>query len=477
MFSDNIRLVTSSARVEKSMRAAPRLACSVAAVAYVVVRLLEAARAEPVAYNDTLAYLAVANSSLLAPEFWTGIRPVTVPLLYKLLDGDPHRIVLAQHVIAAAGWLTLALALASRIRSRVVQSAGIIAVLAMSLSPDVLGWDSLLLSESLALSLSALLLAAFLLASEHRLTWTGFLVLTILGFLWAASRDTHGWLALALAVILGALGFARRLDRRWFAVALVFGALWLWNEHTAGVGAYPRFPDRVLDVRLPAELTRDEFRVRRFPRWEFPFLNVLVNRVLPNPEAMDFFRDAGMPVTPALLRFSGQYASSENWGLYLDPELEPFRGWIRLRGKRTYMRYLLSRPMSTAGALTPHLSTLTSPRIPYLAPPRVVPSGLAFPWGSGAALATWSIVVVLAAAVLAGRSRSRDAWTVPAIGLLLMPLYAALIWHGDAMEVHRHSVPVGVLLRLNLVLLSALVADALAEWRRRCGQPASGHSS
>jgi hypothetical protein len=63
----------------------------------------------------------------------------------------------------------------------------------------------------------------------------------------------------------------------------------------------------------------------RGKRWGLPFFNVLGQRVLPIPERTTCLAELGMPVTPALMRLSGKWGSSENLAFYNDPELQGFR--------------------------------------------------------------------------------------------------------------------------------------------------------
>lgn len=89
-----------------------------------------------------------------------GQRPPVVPALYHLLGSNFAAIVLVQSLLAAACWTALAFAVTSLLHARWLRPSAILIVLAFSFAPEVLWWERELLSESVSLSLFALLLAS-----------------------------------------------------------------------------------------------------------------------------------------------------------------------------------------------------------------------------------------------------------------------------------------------------------------------------
>jgi hypothetical protein len=61
--------------------------------------------------------------------------------------------------------------------------------------------------------------------------------------------------------------------------------------------------------------------------------------------------------------------------------------------------------------------------------------------------------------------RTHPGWLAPLALLLLLYPMMFLVWHGDAMEVGRHSVLNGVQFRLALWMLALFVIDGWITWQ------------
>ena len=143
------------------------LAAVLAAGALRIAALLDA---RAVITPDTFDYVRQSRLPLASGAFWGSQHPPLLPLLWKPIPGlatslDPVRIgslapaLLLDAVIAAACWGFLALTLSSLARTVAGGWVVLAGVLAVSLAPEVTGWDSAGLSESRSLSLVALVLA------------------------------------------------------------------------------------------------------------------------------------------------------------------------------------------------------------------------------------------------------------------------------------------------------------------------------
>jgi hypothetical protein len=193
-----------------------------------------------------------------------------------------------------------------------------------------------------------------------------------------------------------------------------------------------------------------------------------------------------MPVTPVLLSYAGRPLASDvlQPGLTLgeDPRLEPFRRWIRERGRRTLATYLLTHPyrawkpvftdrdilfateparrLPNGGPLISYRSPGTSPLLPEFVGDVVYPPSVA-------ALAAWALVLLVVGTWLAWRGAARAMWAVPGVALALQLPHAAIVWNGDAVEIPRHALLVGVMTRASLLLATILLADAALGLLRR----------
>jgi hypothetical protein len=77
----------------------------------------------------------------------------------------------------------------------------------------------------------------------------------------------------------------------------------------------------------------------------------------------------------------------------------------------------------------------------------------------------WLVVIGFAAAYAARRYGAARLWLVPLLLLAFQPIHAFIVYHGDAWEVSRHALLVGVLTRLSLLLLALFALDAFLSRR------------
>ncbi len=402
-------------------------------VAYAVVRVMNLAQAVQKVKStaDTTAYVRISKEPILAEKFLAGSRPPVFPLVLKLLGRDEERVAWAQGVLSVISWSVLAAAAASSLQASVLRLAAFGWMLLLSLFRYIIGWDSVLLTESVSLSFMALFLAGWLwLARGWR--WHKVLFLLLVSALWCFSRDTNAWVVLMIALLLLVLVLLRRLDRKYLLVSGAFAILFFLSNLSADIGG----------------------------RWVFPFQNVLGQRILPDPEAVAFFEDCGMPVTPALLDLSGEFASGQERAFYEDPALAGYRSWLHDSGKACYVRWLLAHPLESIRSPFAEFNTLInlenvqpflfSRRFSPLLPARL--EAVLYP--RRYLLPLYALLLVLAMVALFARAWARNpAWGL-VIGMIVLvfPHYF-ITWHGDIMGIYRHVLAVSIQFYLCLWLL------------------------
>jgi hypothetical protein len=166
--------------------------------------------------GDTQIYRDVAAASIWSKQFWAGGRTWGLPLLYKIIQGDSAR-VKAQFLIASACWFALAIAAARAVSARLIKVVLFAFVLGFSLLPVITQWEPDLMSDSLALSLTVLLLAAWL--ELVRLpNWPRTVAVLVVSLAWASTRDDHAYVLVFVAPLI-ALTLIRT-GHRWIKIAL-----------------------------------------------------------------------------------------------------------------------------------------------------------------------------------------------------------------------------------------------------------------
>src|SRR5262249_36509461 len=149
-----ISAVTSPRVLVRKLRAADAVTRDVAlySAAFAFLRLWSIVGRPVIRYPDSASYFYVDFLGHAA-----GGRSPTVPLLYTALWSDRARVA-AQVIVGIACWSTLAFAVAKSLRHPYVARAGALLVLLLGATIQVTEWDQIILSESLSISLTALLL-------------------------------------------------------------------------------------------------------------------------------------------------------------------------------------------------------------------------------------------------------------------------------------------------------------------------------
>ena len=199
----------------------------------------------------------------------------------------------------------------------------------------------------------------------------------------------------------------------------------------------------------------------------FPFQNVLTQRILPSEEATSYFVECGMPAGSGFGDLSGQWGGSGAGTGFNDPDLDDYRIWLQERGRRCYMSCLISSPRTMLLqplAQIPEMLEFQGETyfaegfVPIL--PGVL-EALLNPSTTSRGL-YWLTLLVCVVAVVTSSRRESTHWSLPIMMILLTYPHAVMVWHGDAMEVGRHSLAIGVQFSLGLWMLLFFAIDFIA---------------
>ena len=428
----------------------PRIASALALIflAYASGRIATALPAlhKPRELADTVAYLRISGQPLLSPEFWGSTRPFLFPLVLKMVGQDLTLAASAQLGISILAWGLLAWMITLFLRPSMLRPPAFGVILAFSLDRHIAGWDSVMMTESLSLSLLALFAASGLWLLRawaiSRLT-----AMIVVGLLLAFARDTNAWLLLMLAALLLGAVLARWAPPRTLIPIAAFVMIFGLSYANANLGS----------------------------RWVFPLGNLIARRILPDGAAVRFFRACGMPVSSALMRLLGGFANSEDRAMFEDPQLEPFRAWLLTDGKACYTRWLLSQPARSLAESLRQFDSLIAfkntdkyfarafdPLMPVQVGKIFYPQAFA-PW-------LWALCLLFAVAASWRQAwREQPLWALlVALEILVFP-HLFLAWHGDAMAPERHALLAGVQLYLGFWVLVILAIESL--WLRRQSEP------
>jgi hypothetical protein len=386
--------------------------------------LLVQARAGPaIIWADSKDYAKVATSSLWSRGFWVGQRPPLVPLFIKVF-GSSTGYLTAQAVVAALAWGALAWTVGRLVARGWQRITATWIILAFASTLPITMWDRSVLSESLSLSLLALV-AGGLIWTSRTPTWPRIIGTSVAGLGFAATRDAQEWTVAFLGIALAAFALLRL--RRSRAGALRAAALAACLLAVVGVTGWG-----TVDSHRTAQNVADVFYVRVFPY----------------PGRVAWFAAHGMPDQrgiDALARKTPAQPQAAPVVSYPadDPAFAPLRHWLSTQASGTYLLWLTTHPLYVIteplqrperaynfaqGDLTFYAAVsdrMASPLTVVFWPPLL---GLVF-------------LSVLAACLGFPQEVRRErpwqmmvAFTVIGVGSMLVA------WHGDGQEVTRHTV-------------------------------------
>lgn len=363
---------------------------------YVVVRLLLIAGLSPTVAPDTGGY---DELSLLG----NATRPWLVPgLLTVTTDWS---FVIIQTVVSAVAFCVLAVAIGSTIEDHATRIGVMGVVLLLGLTPRITSWDAVILSEALAVSLTAFGIAVAV--WFRRLpSWT----IAAWFVAWVFVRDAHLWIGVPVAAALawGALRHRRRL----LAGMVILTAVW-------GVA------------------------VNQGDDWAERY-NVTANvahRIIWEDDGFQWLTDNGMPSADPFLGFPSALALQE---MLLDDAA--FQAWAADDGPAVIARYVATHPAYAAeGVITlvADDTVIGEAMFDETFAPYSEPNGrwLGVVWPSEGSV--YSVVLVLAAlggVLVASRLGRLDRrWIIPGVLLGSTVPHAMFVYHAAPIEIARHA--------------------------------------
>jgi hypothetical protein len=388
----------------------------------------------PVRYPDTETYLHLNFLGQGVGRLWT------VPLMFKALPSDAAR-TLGLLLIGIACWSALAFAVAHNLRHPIFARAGAIAILVLGLCLQIVQWDQILLSESLSLSLTALLVACLLWVRLDATPWRLAALLVVL-MLWIFNRQLQAAIFIPIAVIAIAWILLRRRTRRFVIVAAAVALLAAW-------GGYASSNSSVAGNRSLAH-------------------DLLVLRLFQSQEAEEYFAARGMPQMAALKEEAAKHTDLGSF----DPVLQDpgWQKWVDKHWQRTYAGWLLRHPIDSIRVPLTDVPNELSGISNYSSVRPALPGPVQdliwdrVPGGGDVPFLVALTLVLGLASLRAGRLGSLDA--LGAILVAVATLWYYVGWHGGVSELPRILVPVASLLRISLIILALAALDRLAVIRR-----------
>jgi hypothetical protein len=413
--------------------------------------------------GDSFGYYIMSKTPLFSSEFWFQMRPVGYLLVLKLFDQNVHLVGAVQIALHLFTWSYFAYYLQAKSNNKVFGTLAALTVLMIGIQPEISIWASVILTESLSITLFLwiVIIAYELVETRHKKYL--YLLLGLLVF-YSTIRDVNAYFSLLFLLPLWLIYFFRfigRSDILLATVVLVF-AFGLSN-YTANHAENP-YENNELKVKV------DDRYVG--PRWLLPYFNVVGARFLEDQTILSFFKQEGMPINEALLRkndIGGALHDSEGQGWYTDPDLKTYREWVLEKGKSTYVKFLLMHPEYTLGKIYQyknrilHFDAISDDRINRL-PGYRVDNIVTYSTVNNLDIYRYFLYILLALillwAVLGRNPLNHTAGMMVLLLFLAFPI-ALITYHGDGGDVYRHTIIVPVLIKIPMLMLIYAMGNAL----------------
>ncbi len=394
--------------------------------------------------GDTTSYLEGASFSLNDPAFFRERRPWGIALAYKVLGRSLAAIDFAQVFVSTLAWLSLACFFSRSLREGWAKVVSFLVILGFSFHPVVQVWNHSALSESFTISFTILILA-FLIAIMQEWQKGKFIALLFLFVFWMSVHEVNLYIGLLVAIAFLVFGAFKKDSRFLWVFSVLIGIVFVVNYQLSSAYA--------------------------LPRWGLPLAEVVTKRILPNEEFLNFFAEEGMPLNPALMALSGEWANSRNYVVVNNPDLKPFSEWLFADGKRVYTKFLLTHPLYAITApledIEPSLASSFEEMVPKYTPALPNPINeffypIRFFW-----LCFWtSLVIVFFTFTRNFRGNNKTFWVVFIFWLISTP-YLYLTWHGDAHSVVRHVVIANIQFHLGIWLVLLINLNGVGKQKKR----------
>ncbi len=405
---------------------------------------------------DAVGYYYFSKVPFFSTDFWLGMRPVGYPIFIKLLHSNPNLVVAVQSFLYIFSWAFFALYLYVRAKNKLFGLFSGLGILFIAIQSSISAWTHHVLTESLTFTLLAwifMLLYEFIISREKRYMY--FLLFVLL--VYSTIRDVNAYYVITFIIVFSILFFYQYINKYNFIVAsLILFFSFAFSDYTANHSR-----DTVSDKSLTFQ--SDGKTIAH--RWVFPYMNLMGRRFLTNPELLDYMEKEGMPVNDALLKLKNVWGGP--WW-YSDPELKKFRDWVAQSGKSTYTKFLITHPQYTFGQIYSKRHQVfhynqKEQKWYYL---QGYKTDNIFTYSTIKNITFYKylflliIIIILLSFLL--RKNIFNVYTIPILTLLLpIGLLSVLTYHGDAMNIFRHTLIIPVLLKTTMFMLVYVFGNEL----------------
>lgn len=252
---------------------------------------------------------------------WFSPRPFTIPLMYWLVDSDPHRMIFFQKLFYCISVLVFVFAFSNFFKNKYIKVIIFGFLFHFFTWWNIVGWSTVILSECFSMAYMVLWFGTVLLYFYYKTNWS-IVLLIVVSVLFSFTRDTWPYFIL-MFFIFNLLFQFFSLQKKWFvSIALVIFSIGLFLVQS--------------------------YTVKKGERTRLPLFNSIAGRISQSDEYINWFKKEGMPLTDQLVKDFRGYDLNVNPGKgiiyqrYDDGTYDKLYEWINENGKSTYQKFMLS---------------------------------------------------------------------------------------------------------------------------------------
>lgn len=397
-----------------------RIFVSIISIIIMIIYTLKNIPSEIQIFSDSYLYLNISNWSVI--EIFKS-KNFVFPILLKIIG--QKEFMYFQVILSILSWAIFGFITSLYMKTRVIIITTII--FSSSIFLIVNGWNFVLLTESLYFSFFALWCSTYFLYIRKG----NIIPLLIASFIFAFTKENVPLFLIVAFVFLPILKMNRKKS---FLLLFVISLI--------SIGGYAYHP--------PEDISKAKI--------EFSTINSIFQRILPDDEKVEFFKNRGMPIDNNFVkRWSKKWADENNFEIFTNNKYNGFLKWVRYHGRTTYAEYLLLHPKYTLELVWENRGVLFT-IIGYTKESGVVHLAERFLFSFKIFIIMTIFMMSYLAFVTVSPYRDR-------MYIFFLAIYFALItntvviFHMDAMEISRHCIlfPIGT--SILFVLLGGILID------------------
>jgi len=390
-------------------------------------------------YGDPYDYLEQSKIPLTDIHFYIPKhvnfypRPFTVPLIYKIVNGNPESIIIIQKIIHFLSAFIFASVLLLYIKRSRAKIFFLISWYLLMIWWNILGWTNNILSESLSISFLFLWFSSFLYFEKKKNNIT-LILHSLVTILFSFTRDSWPYILIAFYTIyiLYSLLWEKRIKISYSIFLTLSIILFITQQYTAKVGQ----------------------------RYRRPVLNNIVYRILPNEKYTQWFVENGMPCKDILIQKNINFNDYKAiYSLYNDTSLNELHRWAIEKGNVVYMKFLITHPkvLLLLNEKRTDLNRIFAYDFGYTGDIRGISyiSFYIFPFFS-----LLSVILLLFFICYISFRENINQIIFSITVIIIFTLNAFLLYSADALEVERHLFLTNIMIQFSGIYLITFILDS-----------------